>query len=1517
MSKAGIQSNRGDGYQTLIAFDWALKVLSDPAYEWIEVDSTTSPVDDVVIGRVDGTTIHCQCKKNSPTHTAWSVGSLENELCKAVQLLSTNVSADVLYYSRSTFGELEALKEYSTNYPDEQTYRANLGGATQATVGAVEKLISGVAPTLSTYDFISRISFEPTSSIERMRELLDERLRNLATNSASAFQALWTRLDFLGMRVNTHGSPHAAIQHRLSKEDIKSILVEAGATLTPPIDLGEIRTEFQSTSAVGRAWRRDIGGEQIPNPLVDEVMSAIDGKSQAFLVKGNPGSGKTCVMLALQDALEKRNHTKADIQPFFIQSREFADLNSAQERQAMGLREQWVECVARMADTVHTVVVIDSLDVLSIAREHKILDYFLAQIDRLLCIPNVTVITACRDFDRQYDRRIAQRKWSREFKCIPLSWESEIAPLLGKLGVVTSTIDATTRELISNPRELALFVELAQQGGSFNVVTSQALAQRYLHTIVLSNPALGDAAMQAIEGVAAEMLRQRSLAVASQRFTASQAIRRALLSHQILQLTQDGQLTFGHQTLLDVLVISGAIRQGITLDAFIRNLPPVPFVRPSIRSFVTQLATQERRVFRGQLRTVLTSNHPFHIRRLVAECLAAHIPQHDDWSLIRDLKTQHPEVFQVIYFQAKQIEWHHFWRTHFVPALNADRDSEGLARHAQLVTQWKTDDPQGVINFWLEALSKDWVDRERLGKQLTYSLHDFDMAHAALLAPLLEILLQMPHEEHSFLGHALARCVAAGGLDDAALWRYIVADIGEDDVCAYHFGNKLHCQPHEFGSSDAHFLSQRMRQSLALLNLAITTVEQWTLTRNEHWQSFLQETSYSDAHSQTDMRHVDAERVLWDAIEAGIQHQASAHSVWWQENRERLCFSDEAALRYFAVLACTSSPANNLDVIGRTLCDHENLKSDLSYELGTLMHEAFILLDEQTQIAIQEAIARIDQEHAPDPKRRVWMLQAQAQLVLPIPCHLRLPAAQAVIVEYEKYAWPLLRQPHIGIRGGWVSTPFSYEIFLAASKDGVLRLLEHYSGYDRDSWDDFGMNGNSQVGGQLREAASRSPCRFMVFLDENWDSILGRFRNDILDGARTYLAYKYGNLQANNWTPEHETDAVTLARQVLDELERHPDHWHHSRGAASALEACAHVVKDAPTAARLVEQTHAFLSLNEESTVYGNGVNLLTKGINMTKGNVADALMILATQLRKEDVPWPEPLASALQEIAGYAHPAVRAVVLHRLADLQHLAPAIGWKMFQQAMQRDADGLWEMAAPCLYYAYHQQFEVVQPWLEHLYREGKNKDLETWARISALAALTKLINFSSLLESLKALNTESAWRGAASVWTHPSNVQQHRDQCFSGLEAGLDTGNQFAPSVARKVHHFFHETTSLVNIPTPILQRCFALLADDADKSRVDLHGIDAWLNATALRDPAHALEVTEMYLALKRNTGSYLYDHEDNFTQLLTRLFAQAEELEESDGGSMLQRVVALQDTLVTLGMQHGIDDWLKAIERP
>lgn len=1525
MSKAGIQSNRGDGYQTLVAFDWALTVLSAPEFEWIEIDAATLPVDDVVIGKADGSKICCQCKKNQTLHKAWSVADLSDELQKVGQLLTSDPKASIRFYSRSPFGELASLREFSTTYPDELSYRANLGKETGETNAKLETLFSKQVPSLSTYDFLRRTTFEVSQELDSMARLLHERLRMLASNPQAAFDALWTRLDHLGMRADNQNGQNAAIQHRLTKADLQAILQAAGSMLVPSMDLTIIRSSFENTSTIGRAWRRDIGGQTLPQPLVAEIMAAIDAKPLSILLTGQPGSGKTCVMLALQEALEQQAKCRSDRFPLFIQSREFADLDTAQDRQAQGLVQDWVARAARLADSTHVVVVIDSLDVLSIAREHKVLDYFLAQMDQLLRLPNVTLITACRDFDRSYDRRIAQRKWSKEFKCQPLNWASDIAPLLGRQGIDTSGMDETTRQLIQNPRELALYVELACQGGSFNVVTSQALAQKYLDTIVQANEVLGNSAMQAIEAIATEMLRLRSLSVPLQRLSAPDVVRHALLSHNVLQLTQDGKLTFGHQTLLDVLVISDALRQGKSLSSFIRDLQPVPFVRPSIRSFVAQLATGDRKTFRSQLRTVLTGQHAFHIRRLVAECLAEQIPEDEDWPLIRDLRAQQPEVFQVIYTQATQLAWHHFWMKHLVPILKSERNSDGMNRHVHRVSAWRNDDAVGVIAFWTEAMATDWIDRTHMAEQLTHAFLTIDNAHADQLSTLLKTLLTMPRQEHSSLGRALARCVDAGGLDDETLWRYIAGDVTEADVLEYRFDKNLHCDPHEFGDVNNRFLMHRMQTSTSLLNLAVGALEHWHRIKSSRYSGnrsyrsrFLLETSYEKAHSYRDYRRVDSGHMLMNAIETAVIHHATTNSDWWQLNRQRLCTNPEGALRYFAIQACTAAPASNLKEIGRMLRDVDLLQSDLSFELGALIQAAFVYLDDATQDAIQAAILDIYPESISNADDLAWKQLQQAQLLLPIPCHLRSRPGQVVIDAAERTRWPLVREAKIYSRGGMVSSPFSFDIFLSSSDSAVLKLLSHYDGYLRDSFCDFLVGGEEEVGRELREAASRSPSRFISLLLQSWSNIPHKFRNDLMDGAATYLAIRHGNLRANgNWDNVKKADPVALAQDMLSVLEKYPEHWHHNRAAAKALESCAHVISDTQTAERLVLLNKDFLTLDEPDQTSGSTRDLLNVGINMAKGNAVDGLMVLATKLLENRTPLPETLVPTLQGFAGDADPAVRAVMLRRLPYLQSLAPELGWQLFDIGMGQvtTAPGLWAMAEPCLYHAYHQHFETVRPWLAQLATNGSGKDLETWGRIAALAALSCKLDFGELLDDLRSMDSTDAWRGATSVWSHPENHQRHTTQCSGGLEAGMTANNQHAVAVARKFRNLFRDTTPLTVLPLPSLQMCFDLLANDPDSGRRDTYGFDEWLNATSQTAPDDALAAAEIYVDFVRRTRPYLFDHENNLTQLLTHLFAYAEEIEESDSGEMIQRVVKLQDALLALGV-NGMDEWLKAAER-
>lgn len=1518
MSTAGIRSNRGDVYQTLIAFDWALTVLSDSEFEWLEIDSTIYLVDDVVICKSDGTLICCQCKKNQPDFRAWSINDLADELGKAFQAMERNQRIKVNFYSRSEFGALAKLHEYSTMFKDEAGYNNNLTQEHKETDIALVACMAKHGLSFSAYEFLCRTSFEITPDFARMETLLRERLRYMASNSDAAFDGLWINLDKLGGRIKSNNLS-VSTQHRLTKNDLKIILNNAGAMLVPIISSAQTRTSFSSTSAIGRSWLRNIAGHQFSSPIVDELLAAIDAGKRSILLMGMPGSGKTCVMLNLLELLEHRMQTCQDIVPLFIQSREFADLTTAQERHTQGLAEDWVEQAARLAEDDHLVVLIDSLDVLSIAREHSVLTYFLAQIDRLLLIPNVTVITACRDFDRKYDRRIAVRQWECEFQCLRLNWDNEIVPFLEQLSIDSTIIDNVTRELIRNPRELALFVDLAKHEGSFNVITSQALAQRYLDIIVNNDPLLGGAAMQAIECIANIMLQQRTLSIAPQRFSASEVILRRLQSLNVLQNTHDRKLTFGHQSLLDVLVISSAIRCGNSLNDFIQSLPPVPFVRPSIRNFVVQLAAGDRREFRKQLRTVLTGTAAFHIRRLIAEAFAQQIPQDDDWSLIRELRERHREVFEVIYYsQASTVEWHYFWLSHLVPALKELHDFEGVLAHVHRILQWKNEDPAGVVAFWLDTLTLDWLNSTIIAERIVLNLGEFAIEFLPLLAPLLEQLISIPQPEYSYLGSVLARCNAAGIVDEEMLWRFVVGEINEEDVTSSNLAGKLYSN--SFGAE--YFLKDRMVKSIALLDLALQTIERWSKiqtarfgeTRIGFRHGFLSDTSWADQHYQLDYRFVDEKRILLDAIEAAILVHAHRHTKWWEENRQHLCFSHEGALCYFALRAFTNYPQANINLIGRLLCYKNLLEFELSFELSALIRAAFIHLDSQTQDQVIEQIQALWNEIEPSDAQSLWILKQRAEYVSAIPCHLRSAEAQAMLDACEDVNGVLIHLPSIRVQGGIVTAPFSYEVFLNCSDGGVIRLLGHYSIYNR-GFDDFLVGGEQEVGQQLSEASSRQPSRFLRLLSENWISISAMFRDELMMGIANFLKYRHGNSQSSSeWMPMEEPDASILAQEIIAELERHPSHWQRNRSAASALKACAPVIQTASDAERLVFLAIGYSGLNDEILNQEHAGDLIYTGINMISGNVAEALMILAHSFQDRGAALPELLLPTLRRFASSEHPAIRALILRHLPALQSQNLILGWDLFHHTM-RDAVGLWEYAEKCLYYAYQNHFDIVAPLLARICREGSKGELETWGRISALSALTGHINFTSFLNELHSLNAAKAWQGASSVFTHPMNINKHRSQCLEGITIGLSTENSHAMAVARQVGRIFQDEKLAISIPIELIRLYFSLLVSDEENKHRQLPGFTEWLIATCLRDPELALAATEIYITYLSHANSYFYDHDNLLVQLMTRLFAEAEEREEADQGSMLIRVVRVQDRLLSLGVS-SMKDWFDAAER-
>jgi len=202
LSTQGVYSNRGDYYQKLIAFKWAIKVLRNPEYEWLEIDSIKYPlVDDVVIQRQDGILICCQCKKNQTNHSNWTFNDLKDELKKAFILLSERDDTLVIFYSRTSFGKLSKIREYSEGQADEISFLSNLPEEYSNIYKQLNSLAKEIKPDLSIYYLIKKITFSVTDDYQYLEEKLKEELQNTINNSHNVFNEMFFLIERTSSRI--------------------------------------------------------------------------------------------------------------------------------------------------------------------------------------------------------------------------------------------------------------------------------------------------------------------------------------------------------------------------------------------------------------------------------------------------------------------------------------------------------------------------------------------------------------------------------------------------------------------------------------------------------------------------------------------------------------------------------------------------------------------------------------------------------------------------------------------------------------------------------------------------------------------------------------------------------------------------------------------------------------------------------------------------------------------------------------------------------------------------------------------------------------------------------------------------------------------------------------------------------------------------------------------------------------------------------------------------------------------
>ena len=171
------------------------------------------------------------------------MSDLADELKKVLLTLVRYPQAKARFYSRSEFGDIAQLREYSILYGNEIDYRTNLTKEKKHTKtnASLAALISKQNLNLSTYEFLRRTSFNTDPDFDQIDINLRSRLRQMASNSDAAFNALWVRLHNLSGRVEG-SNLSASAQYRLAKEDLEEILHQAGAMLVPTMAIKQVRT---------------------------------------------------------------------------------------------------------------------------------------------------------------------------------------------------------------------------------------------------------------------------------------------------------------------------------------------------------------------------------------------------------------------------------------------------------------------------------------------------------------------------------------------------------------------------------------------------------------------------------------------------------------------------------------------------------------------------------------------------------------------------------------------------------------------------------------------------------------------------------------------------------------------------------------------------------------------------------------------------------------------------------------------------------------------------------------------------------------------------------------------------------------------------------------------------------------------------------------------------------------------------------------------------------------------------
>lgn len=1519
MSEAGILSNQGDEYQIINAVEIMINILKDAKgiYEKMEIDSSSLEngrliaVDDVVVYKTNDTKTCYQYKKNEKSHKYWTVSTLRDELVKAQESFSHNPTNEYIFASRTPFGDLKRIQEKTDIYYDSEAFVNELPRTLSKTYSELETIFGD-----KLFAFLQSSKFEQTQEYLQIEKRCTERLESFVTNASLAYAVLFKEAHQLWSKTTQENNVSIKNRHFVTKQILLNLFEQQGITLlTKKINKQELTDTFNQLSSIGTDWRRDINGKKVALKTIDELIQEITVSSRDTIVlTGEPGAGKTCILLELKDRIPQMLDNTFTI---FIQARSFEKCTDSTDLINSGLPNNFVEKIAQMAIHKKIILLIDSLDVLSITKNHNIFGYFLSLIDQIKNIDNIISIIACREFDYHYDYNLANKNW-KNIHASPLDWLTEIKPLLSELQLPTD-IDKTTQNILKNPLYLSLYVEMANRNET-NIRSSQFLIHEYIDHC-FKHLINDDELQNSAQIIANQMLQNRSISINKSRLRIPTNHLSLLLSHGLLQESVDTKdITFRHQVFLDAFNIREALKKNLTLKQFINNLLPTPFIRPTVKEYTLYLSNYERNELTKQLRAVITDEKiAYHLKRLIIEVYATLEPIDSDWSFIKFLKTNHLNLFHILYWPNKQEAWFFFWEKYIaIPAINANNQHEILV-HSQYLHDWWNIFPKECLEFWNLSLQLivDEELRERLISSLYFPLSKFKSTPENSAFQLVSQLLLEKIDSYT-MGEIICQLIRSANTHEHFLYDFIFQDIKLSNIkTPYLLNDKVKYGNRYF--SDTNFCSSILHNSTNLLDKILRILECASIygvrkyAEFKCYYGFLSYSSHNHLRSHRETHYPDPISSLLKDIENSLTVHIKNDTEWWKTNQQTLLKSKNLFVFYCITQALLQKISGDLDIVCSLLTNLELLRSDISYELSLLLYQNFLQLNEEQQNQIITAIQQFTLYH--DLPNDYEEKKLKVLYIWAIPANFRLGWMQDYLDEYYKGKGIFNNTPDITSSFGVIQSPIAVETILQLSNPSLITAVKFY---EEVEFSIELIGGRTQVASTLCDASVQTPKKFIDLLSSqelidgkntSWDLLHTQYKNSILRGISYNILYRKEKIRPSN------LDIATLSiiedQELLSlikaELNNHMEYWLTTREFGDILCACSLLITNEQDVTTLVQ-----IIKNYTMPIGKITENVELHALNSPEGKLAEALSNMALFLSQKHIALPAILDQELKEYAKYSS-ATQYMLLRNLHVLQYYNPTLGWHLFDIIIKNSHEKVWKYSERCLYHAYSTEFQKVDHYLTLLSATATSPEFfKSWGRIMALSQLNNHIQLDDLLTKIQHTGQSASWSGAMEVWGYNYNIAKYQYSCSSAILFYL---NQPIPSlqiISKLTFDLLHENHSI--IPLDLLDKIFKLYKSQEKNPISSIDQLNDWL-AKHLENPIYIFEVLKIVISYIKDDNTYIYSFK-NLPIFLTAIFKEAEERELEDDGKMLKDVIEIQDEFYKGNSLLDIDKWLTKAER-